>query len=35
MKKLFPLLLLLVMLAPAALAEQDTATFLDVIVPTD
>ena len=35
MKKLFPLLLLLMMLAPAALAEQGTVTFLEVTVPTD
>ena len=35
MKKLFPLLLLLMMLAPAALAEQGTVSFLEVTVPTD
>ena len=36
MKKLFPVLLLVLLaLAPAALAEQQTVTFLDVTVPVD
>ena len=36
MKKLFPVLLLVLLaLAPSALAEQQTVTFLDVTVPVD